>query len=251
MAENLVDMLQIALNRTFTGDVAKHLREPGTTTRSALDAAVPALLAGLLQQGGTATGAADLQRRVNDPQIDIGLTGHSRSWVADRPRGGNVAEAIGSASGMKMSSASTLLALATPAVFALLKRYLSQNRLDAGGLASLLVGQCDNLRTQLDDGVGRALGFASPAALPAGLASSANGSAAVAARRVSDTARDVGRSAQQTATTGYAAAGEALTEASAVPITRRPWLWGTLAAVAVALIFFFSYWTVPVEQTAR
>jgi outer membrane protein OmpA-like peptidoglycan-associated protein len=270
MAENLVDMLQIALNRTFTGDVAKHLREPGTTTRSALDAAVPALLAGLLQQGGTATGAADLQRRVNDPQIDIGLTGNIRSWLDDGPRmagllsqgsslvswlfgnrTGNVAEAIGSASGMKMSSASTLMALATPAVFALLKRYLSQNRLDAGGLASLLAGQRDNLRTQLDDGVARALGFASPAALLAGLASGANGSAAVAARRVSDTARDVGGSAQQTATTGYAAAGDALTAASAVPITRRPWLWGTLAAVAAALIFFFSYWTVPVEQTAR
>ena len=117
MAENLVDMLQIALNRTFTGDVAKHLREPGTTTRSALDAAVPALLAGLLQQGGTATGAADLQRRVNDPQIDIGLTGNIRSWLDDGPRmagllsqgsslvswlfgnrTGNVAEAVGSAS---------------------------------------------------------------------------------------------------------------------------------------------------------
>ena len=270
MAENLVDMLQIALNRTFTGDVAKHLREPGTTTRSALDAAVPALLAGLLQQGGTPTGAADLQRRVSDPQIDIGLTGNIRSWLDDGPRmagllsqgsslvswlfgnrTGNVAEAIGSASGMTMSSASTFLALVTPAVFALLKRYLSQNRLDAGGLASLLAGQRDNLRTQLDDGVARALGFASPAALLAGLASSANGSAAVAAGRVSDTARAVGRSAQQTATTVSAAAGDALTEASPVPITRRPWLLGTLAAVAAVLIFFFSYWTVPVEQTTR
>ena len=85
MAENLVDMLQIALNRTFTGDVAKHLREPGTTTRSALDAAVPALLAGLLQQGGTPTGAADLQRRVSDPQIDIG---HRDSQHAQRIRRG-------------------------------------------------------------------------------------------------------------------------------------------------------------------
>ena len=45
MAENLVDMLKIALNRTFVGDVAKHLRESGTTIRAALDATIPALSA--------------------------------------------------------------------------------------------------------------------------------------------------------------------------------------------------------------
>jgi outer membrane protein OmpA-like peptidoglycan-associated protein len=36
-----------------------------------------------------------------------------------------------------------------------------------------------------------------------------------------------------------------------VPVTRRPRFWGALAAAAVALILFFSYWTVPVEQTAQ
>jgi outer membrane protein OmpA-like peptidoglycan-associated protein len=270
MAENLVDMLHIALNRTFAGDVAKHLGEPGTSTRAALDAAVPALLAGLLQRGGTPAGAAELQRRVNDSQIDIGLTGNIRSWLDDGPkmagllsqgsslvswlfgeRTGNVAEAIGSASGMKISSASTLLALATPAVFALLKRYLSQNRLDAGGLAGLLAGQRDNLRTQLDEGVSRALGSASPAALLAGLAAHMTGSAPTAAGRVADDARDPGRGARQTATTAVAVAGDVPTAAPARPAARRSWLWGTLAALAAALIFFFSYRTAPVEHTAR
>lgn len=267
MAENLVDMLQIALNRTFAGDVAKHLREPGTSTRAALGAAVPALLAGLLQQGSTPAGAAELQRRVNDAHIDIGLTGNIRSWLDDGPkmagllslgsslvswlfgtRTGNVAEAIASASGMAMSSVSTLLALATPAVFALLKRYLSQNRLDAGGLASLLAAQRDNLRTQLDEGVSRALGSASPAALLAGLATGVTGSAPTAAGRVADDVRDRGRGARQTTATAAAEAGDVPTEAPARPAARRSWLWGALAAT---LIFFFSYWMTPVEQTAR
>jgi len=270
MAENLVDMLKIALNRTFVGDVAKHLRESGTTIRSALDAAVPALVAELLQQSGTPTGAADIQRRVNDPQIDIGLTGNIGSWLDDGPRmagllsqgsslvswlfgnrTGHVAEAVGLASGMKISSASTLLALATPAVFALLKSYLSQNRIDAGGLTSLLAGQRDNLRTQLDDGVSRALGSASPAALLGGLAASVSGSAATAVARVADTGRNVPRGAGQTANAAYAAAGDVPAEAPARPIVRRPWLWGTLAGVAAVLIFFFSYWTAPVEQAVQ
>jgi OmpA-OmpF porin, OOP family len=270
MAENLVDMLQIALNRTFAGDVAKHLREPGTSTRAALGTAVPALLAGLLQRGGTPAGAAELQRRVSDAHIDIGLTGNIRSWLDDGPkmagllsqgsnlvswlfgtRTGNVAEAIASASGMAMSSASTLLALATPAVFALLKRHLSQNRLDAGGLAGLLAGQRDNLRAQLDEGVSRALGSASPAVLLAGLAAGATGPAPPAAGRVADDARDPGCGARQTAATAVAEAGDVPTGAPARPVARRSWLWATLAALAAALIFFFSYWTAPVEHTAR
>ncbi|HEY1334136.1 MAG TPA: DUF937 domain-containing protein, partial [Myxococcaceae bacterium] len=206
MAENLVDMLQIALSRTFAGDVAKHLGESGTTTRSALGAAVPALLAGLLQHGATPAGAAELQRRVTDPQIDIGLTGNVGSWLADGPkmagllsqgsgllswlfgsRTGAVAEAVGSASGMTIASASTLLSLAAPAVFALLKRYLSQNRLDAGGLSGLLAGQRDNLRGQMDERVGRALGVATPAALLASFASGMTERAAVGAARVTAT----------------------------------------------------------------
>ena len=263
MADNLVDMLQIALNRTFAGDVARHLGESGTTTRSALEAAVPALLAGLLERVAAPAGAAEVQRRVVGPQIDIGLTGNIGSWLDDGSktagllsqgsqllswlfgnRLGSVAEAIGSASGMKISSASTLLSLAAPAVFALLKRYLSQNRVDAGGLPGLLAGQGDLLRTKLDDRVSRALGYATPTVLVASLAAGVAASAPTAAGRVAAAADAVGGSARETA-----AAASAAGHADA--ITRRPWFLVALAAGAAALIFFLSYLTVPVEQTAR
>src|SRR5262245_21908540 len=177
MAENLVDMIQTALSTTFAGDVAKHLGESGTITRSALGAAVPALLAGIMRQGSTPSGASDLLRRISDPQIDTGLTGNISSWLDSGPktssllsqgsgllgmlfgnRMAGVAEAVSSVSGMNSSSASTLFGLAAPAVLAYLKRYISQNRLDANGLASLLAGQRDNLRGRVDDRVSNALG---------------------------------------------------------------------------------------------
>jgi outer membrane protein OmpA-like peptidoglycan-associated protein len=270
MAENLIDTLQIALNRTFTGDVAKHLGESATTTRSALETAVPALLAGLLQRGATPAGTAELQRRVTDPQVDIGLASNIGSWLDGGPktagllsqgsqllswlfgdRTSGVAAAIGSASGMKTSSASALLSLATPTVFALLKRYMGQNRLDAGGLASLLAGQRDTLQTHLSNGVSSALGFATPAALLAGLAGGVTGTAAAAAGQVADTARDIGRGAQQAAGAAYAGARNTLAQVPAAPARRPSWLWAALAAAAAVLIFFFSYWTTPVEQTTQ
>jgi OmpA-OmpF porin, OOP family len=261
MAENLVDMLQTALSATFAADVAKYLGESGTTTRSAVGAAVPALLTGILHQGSIPSGAAELLQRISDPQIDTGLTGNIGSWLDSGPmtssllaqgsgllgmlfgnRTGGVAEAIGSASGMNISSASTLLSLAAPAVLAYLKRYITQNRLDANGLANLLAGQRDNLQGRLDDRLSNALGFASPAALLAGLGSGMTGQAAASAGRVADTARGIGRGAEQTAA--------ALAETSA-PISWRPWFWGAMAAAAVVLIAFFSYWTKPVEQSAE
>lgn len=74
---------------------------------------------------------------------------------------GDVAKHLGESS--VISSVTTLLSAAAPAVFAFLKRHLAQNRLDAGGFAGLLAGQRDNLQAQLDDRFTGALGFASPA----------------------------------------------------------------------------------------
>jgi outer membrane protein OmpA-like peptidoglycan-associated protein len=240
MAADLVDMLQTALNETFTPGVAKHLGEPEATTRAGVSAAVPALLTGLLRQASTPSGAPELQRLVTDPALDADLTRHIAAWLDDGPRTagllsqgsallswlfggrtGSVAEAVGAASGMAISSASTLLSLSAPAVLALLKRYLSQNRIGPDRLAGLLAGQRDTLRAYVDERLSSALGFASPAALLFGPGSVVSGRAA------------------------------AVADASAAPIARRSWLWGTLALVAMALIAFFSYWTAPVEQTVQ
>ena len=240
MAEDLVDMLQTTLNRRFAADVAKHLGESEPITRSAVRAAVPALVTGLLRQASTPSGIAELELRVSDPEIDADLTRNIAGWLDDPPktasllsqgsallswlfggRTGSVAEAVGAASGMAIASASTLLSLAAPAVLALLKRYLSENRIGTGGLAGLLAGQRDALRAHVDERLSGALGFASPAALLFGPGSVMSGRAV------------------------------ALAEASAASIPRRPWLWAVLAVAAMALIALVSHWTAPVEQTVQ
>lgn len=240
MAEDLVDMLQATLNTTFAAGVAKHLGEPEATTRSAVYAAVPALVTGLLRQASTPSGAPELERLVTDPAIDADLTSDIAAWLDDGPktasllsqgsallsrlfggRTGSVAEAVGAASGMAISSASTLLSLTAPAVLSLLKRYLSANGIGADRLAGLLAGQRHTLRAYVDERLSGALGFASPAALLFGPGSVVSGGRPL------------------------------VVDPSAAPVARRPWLWGSLALAAMALIAFLSYWTAPVEQTVQ
>src|SRR5262245_35071547 len=196
MAENLVEMLKNSLTSTLAGDASTYLGESGATTKAALGAAIPAVLAGLAQQGSTPSGAAQLFETITGPQVDSGLANNFGSWLAGGnktagllsqgsallrglfgERTGAVADAVSSISGMKMSSVSTLLSLAAPAIFAYLKRYLGQSRLDAGGLATLLAGQREHLRSGLDDRITGALGFASPAAFLSSVASGVTGQA--------------------------------------------------------------------------
>jgi len=268
MIENLVETIQSALTSKLAGDASGYLGESAATTRSAVSAAIPAVLAGLAQQSSTAAGAAKIFNTITGPQIDSGLADGLGGWLGEGTktagllsqgstllrglfgdRTGAISESISSLSWMKISSVSTLLSLSLPAIFAWLKRYLAQGRMDAGSLAGLLAGQGEYLRPRLDDRVTSALGFATPAALLASLASGVTGGAAAAAARVADVGRAVGSGAARTADAAYGAAGGTVDRARPEGMSRG-WLWGLLGVAALVLITLFSYWRSPVEQTA-
>src|SRR5262249_39997463 len=141
--------------------------------------------------------------------------------------------------------------LSVPMIFAWLKRYLMRDGIDASGLAGLLAGQGEHLGSRLDERITGALGFATPTALLASLASGATGSARAAAGRIVDTAREVGRGAPRSAEAAYAVAGGALAGARPPSLARRGWLWGVLAAAALALILLIGHWRAPVDQAAK
>jgi outer membrane protein OmpA-like peptidoglycan-associated protein len=269
MAENLIEMLQSSLGSSLPGIVSKYLGESETTTRSAMGAAVPALLAGLMQQSSTPSGARQLFATITSPQTDSGLLGNLASTFAGGEKTasllsqgsgllsslfgdkvGSIASAVGSASGMKVSSTTTLLGLVAPALFAFLKRHLTTSKLDAEGFAGLLYDQRDHLRHRLDDRVTSALGFASPAAFLSSVSSGLSGQASAAAGRVADTARDIGSGATRAAGAAYAAAGDAL-DRTAVPIVRRGWFWGALVAAALLGLWLLQTWMTPLQQTAQ
>ena len=164
---------------------------------------------GPMQQGSTPTGATELFRSLTGPQVDTGLVGKLGGMLVtgDKSmlslgntligslfgdRTGAMTSAISSMSGMKTSSVATLLAMAAPAVFSYLKGYLAQNKLDVGGLTSLLAGQREHVASGLDDRITRALGFTGSSAFLSSLASSFAGRAAGAADRVTGSGAERG-----------------------------------------------------------
>ena len=72
--------------------------------------------------------------------------------------------ALSSASGIKSSSATNLLAMVVPLILTFLKKFISDKGLNASSLSSLLASQGPNLQGALDSRFTSALGFASPTA---------------------------------------------------------------------------------------
>src|SRR5262245_40643193 len=81
MSANLVEMLQSSLTPKLANDASAYLGESAATTRSALTAAIPAVLAGLAQQSSTSSGAARIFNTLSGPQVDSGLADGLSSWL--------------------------------------------------------------------------------------------------------------------------------------------------------------------------
>ena len=178
MAASLLEMLQTSVGETLVREASAYLGEPEPAIRSALGVAMPALLAGLVQQSATAGGTSRLFEVITGPAVDVRLLsslgarpggtaagsmaalGKSLvSLLVPRQKAGALASAVSAISGMKASSVTALLGLAAPVLLAFLKHILTQAQIDAGGLALLLSGQRTYLEASLDERAATALGF--------------------------------------------------------------------------------------------
>jgi OOP family OmpA-OmpF porin len=261
MSANLFDLIQSSLGPTLAREASRYIGESETTTRSAVGAALPGILAGVMQQGSTSSGAAELFRSLTGSQTDAGLISKLGGMLASGDksvlslgntligslfgdRTGAMTTAISSMSGMKTSSVSTLLALAAPAVFSYLKGHLTQNKLDVGGLMSLLAGQREYVRFGMDDRIIRALGFTGSSAFLSSLASGVAGRAAGAAERMAGVARDAGSGVARAGEAAYGAASDAVERVPpTASVFRSPWFWGLLAALALLAWVLFQNWS--------
>jgi OmpA-OmpF porin, OOP family len=240
MSVNLLDLFTSGIGKDFGALASQALSESSGATSSALGAAIPTLLAGLMKSGSSSSGASSLLSMLNGPQVNSGLLdnigglfsggqGQNPLMAAGGPllgmlfggeKVGGIANALGSMAGIKSGSASGLLTMAAPLIFGMLKKYVSGNNVNASGLQSLLAGQAKHLGGgKLNDSILSAAGLGSSSSFLGGF---------------SDMARNAMGSAAAMGSTATAGAAAAATAGKSGIARFLPWLIGA-AVLLLAL----------------
>lgn len=231
MAFNLLEALSNTIGPQLSNQGARMFEESPVNTQSAVGAILPALLGGVMKQGSTSEGASGLLQLLNGPSVDEGLAANPaaalgggagtnalmnsgsnllKTFLGDKTNA--VGNAVSSISGVKSSSAIGLLSLAAPMVLGFLKKYVMQNRLNAGGLMSLLSSQSGFLQGKLDSRITQAMGLGdAPGFLSniSGMASRTAGAGAAKAEDLAGRAADAATGAAQAAGSAGRSAGRA------------------------------------------
>jgi len=239
MATNLVTLIMQFLTPDMIGRIANTLGVGRSDTATAVDAAVPALLAALT---GVATQPGGPQKLANAAKQETGVLdrfgsmlggGGQTSFVdrgsqmlssllGDRDQSA-LANAVGKYSGLQTGPSSSLLGALVPVVMGTIAQQQG-GRVDAGSIANLLTNQKDNIAAALPSGLSRLLGgtdLLEPLGDTVRRTTAAGGEAArAAAAAVARTADDTRRSAQ-----------------ASVPSTN--WLMWAILALAIAALLFY------------
>jgi outer membrane protein OmpA-like peptidoglycan-associated protein len=219
---------------------------------------MPAVLGSVAQKGATTQGASSLMSLINGANLDVSSLGNIGGLFGGGGAGANallkagtsnlvpavfgdksgaLGNALSSASGIKSSSATNLLAMVVPLILTFLKKFISDKGLNASSLSSLLASQGPNLQGALDSRITSALGFASPTAFLGGLGAQA-----------ADATKRAGAAIAGGAGTAVNTAAAATT-ATASGLSRwMPWVIG--AAVLLLLWYLFSGKTAPTPTPA-
>jgi len=258
MNANLLSLAQEAMGGDFSKLAGQFLGESPGTTQSALTSLLPAVLGGIAQKGATPQGASGLLSLINGANLDVnslgniaGLFGGGGAGISDLLKAGTgslvpalfgdkssaLVNALASASGIKSSSATNLVAMVVPLILTFLKKFIGDKGLNASSLSSLLAGQGPNLQGALDSRLTGALGFASPAAFLGGL----GGQAADVAKRAGAAVASGAGAAASTAAAATVATKSGL-------MRWLPWLIG--AAVLLFLWTMFSGKPAPTPAPA-
>ena len=261
---NLLTLAQNALGGDFSKLAGSFLGESPSATQTAVSALLPAVLGGIAQKGATPEGASSLMSLINSANLDTrsvdnvaGLFSGGGSQVNELlkqgtsrlvpalfgDKTGSLVNALSSASGVRTSSATSLIAMIVPIVLTLLKKLIGERGLDASSLSSMLSSQGPSLSGALDSRITGALGYASPAAFLSGLGG-----------RVADATRGVSAGLATATGATMAAGAGARTAAMATTTAASSGLWRWLPwVIGAALLLFlwnlFSGRSVPTPAT--
>jgi OOP family OmpA-OmpF porin len=161
MAVSLLETFQTHLTSDVLQQISAFIGEDPARTETAVQAAVPSLLAGLRERMSTTTGSERVMSLINQvgTRLDVAtLLAGSAPPFADLATlgsgllaaifGGNLAsinETLANIAGMPAESALSLLSLLTSIVLGVLGREVSEQHLAAADLASMLESQRDEI----------------------------------------------------------------------------------------------------------
>lgn len=171
MAFNIVDLVKDQINDQLLGQIGNVLGTDERTTTTAMDGALPGLLAGLTGAGSRPEGAGallDAAHRQDDGVLGgMGALlggGEETSRVIEEGNstlgsllGGDALGKLGGVlagfAGISRSGSGSLLGMLAPIAIGAIKRKITESNLDAGGLASLLGEQKGHVEAAMPEGL--------------------------------------------------------------------------------------------------
>jgi outer membrane protein OmpA-like peptidoglycan-associated protein len=178
MATNLIEVANSLFTPNVVSKISSLIGETPAKTGQALATVVPSLAGVACNEASTSGGASKLYSLISTTKFPDNLStnlagllsggaatdsllktgsGLISSVLGDRA--GGVANLIANSTGIRFSSASTLLNLAATLFFGVLGRHLTTAGTQASGLSSFLASHRDNVLQAIPSGLGNALGL--------------------------------------------------------------------------------------------
>ncbi|WP_162628169.1 OmpA family protein [Arcticibacterium luteifluviistationis] len=171
MSINLLDLAKGYLSNAAVGQVSEFLGEDSSSVAKALSGALPTVLGGIMNQASTENGLGSLMGLLNQGGNsgildNLGGVLGNQSKAADLLSGGSgllstllgnnsggIIDAIGSFSGLKKSSSSSIMSLVAPLLMGVIGKQVKSKGLGISGLASMLMGQKENVEAAMPAGL--------------------------------------------------------------------------------------------------
>ncbi len=185
MALNILEALKTQFGDEILGKLRRFIGEDSYKTKTALGAALVAILGGLVSKGSTPQGSSEILDMItkggfgedtlkglesafaeSDTTKNLQNSGTGLLGAIFGDKVSRVIDWICSSSGVGKLAASSLLGLVVPAVLGFLGKEVRGSNLNAGGLMNLLSSQAGFLKAQAPAGLGNLLGMPDLSSLP-------------------------------------------------------------------------------------
>ena len=236
MSINLLDMVKGAVSNQVMGQMGNILGQSDSKkTAGMFETAAQSILGGLIKKAGTAEGAREVFKAVQDQDDGILdklgdiLGGNAQQQDHFQKQGGGMLDMIfgnnrggimgiiGKFLGLDGSIMGKLMAMAAPIVMGVIGKHIKNKALDAVGLGSFLGEQKSHLGSAMPSALTSQLGFGNLLGNVAGAGKAAAGAVGDAAGAAAGAAGNAGRAAAGAAgDAGRAAAGAAGDAASGI-----------------------------------